>query len=97
MLPSKNYRRNRSNSMLAIWKPGVSKIYTVFSNCIFAGNSNTILVGIGDFIRLLFSIKTTSKYLRIYPIGFYVGSPVIIKARTPGSSSNLYSPIAVRV
>ena len=51
----------------------------------------------GDFIRLLFPIKTTSKYLQIYPIGFYIDFPTVIKARTPGSNSNLYSLVAVIV
>ena len=97
MLPSKHYRRNRSKSILAIWKPGVGKIYIVLSNCIFARNGNTILVGMGDFMRLLFSIKAMLKCLRIYPIGFYVGFPAVIKARTLGSNSNLYSLVAVRV
>jgi len=69
----------------------------VLSNCIFARNSNIILISIGDFIRPLFSIKAMLKYLRIYPIGFYIGFPAIIKARMLGSSSNLYSLIAVRV
>jgi len=97
MLPFKHYYRNRSKSVLAIWKPGVSKIYIVLSNYIFARNSNAILVSIGNFIRLLFSIKVILKCLRIYPMGFYVGFPAVIEARMPGSSSNLYSLIAIRV
>ena len=63
MFPSKHYRRNRSNSVLATWRPSVGRIYTVLSDCIFARNSDTILVGMGDFMRLLFSIKATSKCL----------------------------------
>ena len=97
ILSSKHYHCNCSKSMLATWKPGVGKIYIVLSNCIFARNSDTILIGMGDFIRLLFSIKATSKCLRIYPVGFCVGFPAVIKARTPGSNSNLYSLVAVRV
>ena len=97
MLPFKYYRRNRLKSVLAIWKPGVGKIYTVLSNYIFARNSNAILVGMGDFIRLLFSIKATLKCLRIYPMGFCAGFPAVIEARMPGSSSNLYSLVAIRV
>jgi len=69
----------------------------VLSNCIFARNSDAILVSIGDFIRLLFSIKVILKCLRIYPIGFYAGFLAIIEARMPGSSSNLYSLVAIRV
>jgi len=69
----------------------------VLSNCIFARNSNAILVSIGDFIRLLFSIKAISKCLRIYLIGFYVGFPAVVEARMLGSSSNLYSLVAIRV
>jgi len=97
MLPFKHYYYNYLKSMLAIWKPSVSKIYIVLSNYIFARNSNTILVSIGNFIRLLFSIKATLKYLRIYPIGFYIGFPAVIEARMLGSSSNLYSLVAIRV
>ena len=97
MLPSKHYCRNRLKSMLVIWKPGVGKIYIVLGNYIFTSNSNTILVDMGDFIRLLFSIKATLKCLRIYPMGFCAGFPAVIKARTPGSNSNLYSLVAVRV
>jgi len=97
MLPFKHYRRNRSKSVLATWKPGVGKIYTVLSNCIFARNSDAILVSMGDFMRLLFSIKATSKCLRIYPMGFCAGFPAVVEARMPGSSSNLYSLVAIRV
>jgi len=97
MLSFKHYYCNRLKSMLATWKPGVGRIYIVLSNYIFARNSNTILVSIGDFIRLLFSIKAMSKCLRIYPIGFYAGFPAVIKVRIPGGSRNLYSLIAIRV
>ena len=97
MLPFKHYHHNRSKSVLAIWKPSIGKIYIVLSNCIFAKNSNAILVGINNFIRLLFSIKATLKCLRIYPMGFCAGFPAIIEARMPGSSSNLYSLVAIRV
>jgi len=63
MLLFKYYYYNCLKSVLAIWKPGVGKIYIVLSNYIFARNSNAILVSIGDFIKLLFSIKVILKCL----------------------------------
>jgi len=49
--------------MLLIWKSSIYKIYKVLNNYIFASNSNTVLVSIGDFIKLLPSINTALKCL----------------------------------
>jgi len=63
VLPAEDYCGNWSNGMLPTWKSSVCKIYKVLNNCIFASNGNTVLVGMGDFVGLLLSIKTALKYL----------------------------------
>jgi len=68
VLMVEDYCGNQSNGMLLTWKSSVCKIYEVLNNCIFASNSNMVLVGMGDFMRLLLSIKTASKCLWIYPM-----------------------------
>ena len=90
VLPAEDHCGNRSNGMLPTWKSSVCKIYEVLNNCIFASNGNTVLVSMGDFMGLLLSIKTASKYLRIYPIGLCASFPVFIELRTPGNNSALY-------
>ena len=90
VLPAEDYCGNRLNGMLPIWKSSVCKIYKVLNDCIFASNGNTVLVGMGDFIGLLLSIKTASKYLWIYPMGLYASFAVFIEPRIPGNNSALY-------
>ena len=85
-----DYCGNRSNSMLPTWKSSVCKIYEVLNNCIFTSNGNTVLVGMGDFLGLLLSIKTALKCLWIYPMGLYISFAVFIEPRTLGNNSALY-------
>ena len=60
---AEDYCGNQSNSMLPIWKSSICKIYEVLNDCIFASNGNTVLVGMGDFVGLLLSIKAVLKCL----------------------------------
>jgi len=92
-----DYCSNRSNGTLPTWKSSVCKIYEVLNDCIFASNSNTVLVGMGDFIGLLLSIKAASKCLWIYPMGLYTSFPVFIEPRTPGNNSALYFLFSARL
>jgi len=85
---AEDYCGNRSNGMLLTWKSSVCKIYKVLNNCIFASNSNTVLVGMGDFMGLLLS--TALKCLWIYPMSLYAGFPVFVEPRIPGNNSALY-------
>ena len=90
VLSVENYYGNWSNGMLPTWKSSVCKIYKVLNDCIFASNGNTVLVGMGDFVGLLLSIKTVSKCLWIYPMGLYASFAVFVEPRIPGNNSALY-------
>ena len=70
--------------MLPTWKSSVCKIYKVLNDYIFASNSNTVLVGMGDFVGLLSSIKTASKCLWIYPMGLYTSFLAFVEPRMLG-------------
>ena len=52
---------NRPNYIESTWKPGFGKIYIVLNNCYLASRSYTVLVSIGDLVRLVFTIKSFSK------------------------------------
>ena len=69
----------------------------MLNNCIFASNGNMVLVGMGDFMGLLPSIKTASKYLWIYPIGLCVCLLGFIEPRMLGINSALYFLFSARL
>jgi len=48
---------NRPNYIELTWKPGFGKIYIVLNNCCLASRSYTVLVSIGNLIRLVFTIE----------------------------------------
>ena len=97
VLPAEDYCRNRSNGMLPTWKSCVCKIYQVLNDCIFTSNGNTVLVGMGDFMGLLLSIKTASKCLWIYPMGLCASFAVFVEPRIPGNNSALYFLFSARL
>ena len=90
VLLAEDYYGNQSNGILPTWKSSVCKIYKMLNDYIFTSNGNTVLVGMGDFIGLLLSIKTASKYLWIYLMGICISFPVFIKPRMPSNDSALY-------
>jgi len=63
------------NNAISIWKFSFSKIYIVLNYRILTSRRYIILVGVGDFIKPLLSIKATIKYVWIYfvcgCIGFF--------------------------
>ena len=83
--------------MLPIWKSSVCKIYKVLNDYIFASNGNTVLVGMGNFIGLLPSIKTALKYLWIYSIGLYASLLAFIEPGMLGINSALYFLFSTRL
>ena len=62
----------------------------MLNNYIFTNNSNMVLVGIGNSIGLLLSIKTVLKCLWIYPMGIYISFLVFIEPKILGNNSTLY-------
>ena len=86
----KNYYYNQLNGILLIQKFSIYKIYKVLNNYIFTSNSNTILVSMGDFIRLLLSIKIVLKCLQIYFIGIYISFLVFIEPKILNNNNILY-------
>jgi hypothetical protein len=62
------------------WKSSIGKIYTVSNNCRFASWYNTILVDVGDLMRLVFTLETSSKSRGSNCIGVYTGFFTVIEA-----------------
>ncbi len=69
----------------------------MLNDCIFTSNGNMVLVGMGDFMGLLLSIKTVLKCLWIYPMGLCISFPVFVEPRMLGNNSALYFLFSARL
>ena len=83
---------NCPNYIESTWKPGFSKIYTVLNNCCLTSRGYTVLVGVGNSVRLVFTVELFLKGSGRNSIGIRVGFRAAIQAAcSPGSQSSLYT------
>ena len=83
---------NCPNRIELIWKPSFSKIYTVLNNRRLTSGSYTVLVYMGDLVRLVFALESFLKSSRRNSMGIRAGLGAAIQAAcSPGSKSSLYT------
>ena len=83
---------NCPNCIESTWKPGFSKIYTVLNNCCLASRGYTVLVGVGDLVRLVFTVESFLKGSGRNSMGIRAGFGAAIQAAClPGSQSSLHT------
>jgi len=77
---------NHPNYIELIWKPGFSKIYTVLNNCCLASRGYTVLVSVGNLVRLVFTVELFLKGSGRNSMGICAGFGAVIQAAcSPGS------------
>ena len=92
IFPLKDEGGNRPNYIKSTWKPSFGKVYTVSNNCRLASGSYTVLVSVGDLVRLVFTPKSFLKGSRRNSMGMRVGLGAAIQATySPGSKSSLHT------
>ena len=64
---------NCLNCIKLIWKPSFGKIYIVLNNRRLASGSYTVLVSMGNLVRLVFTLKLFLKGSRRNSMGIRVG------------------------
>jgi len=64
VFPLKDKGGNCLNGIELTWKPSFSKIYAVSNNRRLPSRSNTVLVRVGDLVRLVFTIESFLKSSR---------------------------------
>jgi hypothetical protein len=74
----KNKGGNRLNCVKLTWEPSFSKIYTVSNNRRLPSGSYTVLVRVGDLVRLVFTMELFSKSSRRNSIDIRVSLAVVI-------------------
>ena len=86
----KNKCRNRPNCIVSTWKPGFSKINIMLSNCCLASWGNTILVDVGDLVRLRSTLKPPAESNWINLMSFRTSFGAFIESYcSPGFQSCL--------
>ena len=78
VFPLKDKKNNRPNYIKSIWKPSFSKIYIVLNNRHFPSRTYTVLVSIGDLVKLVFALKSFLKSSERNSISHRVGLGGII-------------------
>jgi len=83
---------NCPNYIESTWKPGFSKIYTVLNNYYLASRGYTVLVSVGNSVRLVFTMESFLKGSGRNSMGIRAGFGAAIQAAySPGSQSSLHT------